>query len=416
MGWLSKLFGRKKPAPYEQYHRLVIVYAHDAKTLEPLIGVHITGPLGTAETRADGRAELSSADAQLAVVAELDGYTPQRLEVDLNTGPEVVFQLEPAIPVSTAPEAHLRGRFVIRLPFVNPFIALGTSSAKPDRFFMSELDSLWRLDRAAAQRVLDHYKSLGYNHVPVGPVIEYGYSGQVPDTDWRDAPDLFAEYIVWLCVDNAMAYTLFVFPNMAPWWKGGNRGWDFQKIEAEFAAIYTQPIVRALTRNVAFCWEEYTYIAGMCEGFRLLVKWFPDAERSFHTPPGHLGPGDGSESEEDSQRKCADAGMTTLDVQTRPWTDLENFDQLGVRNHDGRTPFEQAAYDVNDMQRRAVGAPDSPWRDRGPIIARDGKPIRIRYMEGLSFEDYWTDPPYDRGTEYRAAMLSINGVTDVLDA
>lgn len=414
MSWWSKLFKKRSAdPPFELHYRTVIVYVHDGKTLEPLAGVHLTGPLGTTETRSDGRAELSSADARLAVVAELDGYTPQRREVDLDTTQPTVFFLAPAMPVSTAPETNLRGRFVIKLPFVNPFIALGTPNAKPDRFFMSELDSLWRKSPKDARRVLDYYKSLGYNHVPVGPAVEYGYSGQVPDTNWLDAPDLFADYLVWMKVTNGVNYSLFVLPNCGDWWRGGRRGWNLDIVERDFAAIYTHPVVQALTTHVVHAWEEVATIAEMCKVFRLLVRWFPKARRGYHNPVGHLGPGESDESEEGSVRECAAAGMTDLEIQTHP-RNGGNFERPGGLNDDGRTSSQQAFYDVGDMARRCQGLPGSPWGR--PVLTREGAPVTVRYMEGLAYEDYWTDPQYDRGPEYRAAMLAIPGVTDVLDA
>lgn len=316
---------------------------------------------------------------------------------------------------TTAPETNLRGRFVIKLPFVNPFIALGTPNAKPDRFFMSELDSLWRKSPADAQRVLDHYKALGYNHVPVGPVVEYGYNGQVPDTDWRDAPDRFAAFLRWLKVTNGVNYTLFVLPNMAPWWKGGRRGWHLDLVRRDFTAIYTHPTVRALTTRTAHAWEEVARIADMCAVFRLLTEWFPTAARGYHNPVGHLGPGESDESEEGSVRECAAHGMNTLNIQTHPPNDAQ-YQNASGRNDDGRTCLEQGAYDVRDMQRRCQGWPDSPWRGNGPVLALDGQPVRVVYTEGIAYEDYGENPTYDRGPEYRAAMLAIPGVTDVLDA
>lgn len=318
---------------------------------------------------------------------------------------------------NTAPTSNLRGRMVIRLPFENQFIALGQKNAKRDRFFMSELDSLWRLSESAAQRVLDHYKSLGYTEVPVGPVVEYGYNGQVPDTDWRNDPDGFARFLIWLKVKNGMAFTLFVLPNMAPWWKGGRNGWHLDLVRRDFKAIYTHPVVQALTTHVNQCWEEVARIADMCAVFDLLTEWFPNAERGYHNPTGHLGPGESDESEEDSVRECAAHGMTLLDIQTHPPNDDKFRNPLhpGI-NEDGRDCLGQAAYDVRDMQSRVQGWSTSPWREKGPVLALDGKPVRVRQRESLAYEDYGENPPYDRGPEYRAAMLAIPGVTDVLDA
>lgn len=417
MGWLSRLLGRKTPAPYEQRYRTVIVYVHDAGTREPLVGVHLTGPLGTAETRADGRAELSSANAQLAVVAELDGYKPQRLEVNLDTGPSVTFALEPAIPVSRAPRENLRGRFVIKLPFVNPFIALGTSSAKPDRFFMSEIDSLWLRDRAAAQRVLDHYKSLGYNWLPVGPLLEYGYSGQVPDTNWlAETPDRFAEFLIWLAVDNGVAFSLWCLPNTGPWFHGTGVGWDVPLCRRDFTRYYTHPIVQALTTRTVNAWEEYAPIAQMAEAFDLQYEWFPHASRAYHNPPGHLNAGNGDENEEGAARSMAAHDITHQFVQAHAPDDERFRTPDGRSRETGRNAIEQAVYDVNDQRRRFVNDDGNPWRDGGPILTRDGVPVQAEAGELLAHEDYWDPPGFDRGPAYRAAMLALPGATNVFDA
>ena len=74
-------------------------------------------------------------------------------------------------------------------PFADPAFVAYYATAKPDRFFMAELDTLWDLSVPAAQRVMDAFKALGGTHIMGGPVYANGYSGAYPATNWLNRVD-----------------------------------------------------------------------------------------------------------------------------------------------------------------------------------------------------------------------------------
>lgn len=320
--------------------------------------------------------------------------------------------------------AVLRGRFVIRTR--NPFAFMLDEhgqqrfpGAKPDRFFMAELDSLWRLDRAEAERILDEYLAAGWNSIPTGPIVEYGYSegGQhgrrhYPDTNWLGDPDGFADFLAWL-TSKGCHFRLYLAPNCAPYFKGTGVGWDMEAVERDLTPFYRHPRIQALVTDTVTAWEEYAPIVEMGKIFGWQVRLFPKAEPSWHNPPKHLGAGNSDEDEGDCNRAMAKAGIRCHRIQTVPPNEYR-----GGVNEFGRTACGQHEYDLWDMQRR-YGHTDKPGpegqhagRPWGDVRLPDGSKMRVVLEECCAFGDYWTDE--DAAAEYTAAALR-QGITEILD-
>lgn len=267
---------------------------------------------------------------------------------------------------------------------------------------MAELDSLWRHDRAEAERILAEYTAAGFNHVPTGPVVEIGYHGHYPDTDWRSDPEGFAEFLSWLDT-RGLAFTLFVLPDVPTYFGGTAHGWDLARVRADLGPLYTHPAVQALTRRVCLAWEQYAPMAAMAEAFDLLREWFPDAERFWHNPPGHDAPCSSDEHSLDGWVSAAAHGCTGYMFQTWP-------PQTAPHDLDGRTPIEMLRYDLWDAVRRLHGKPDSPWGNP-PVLTTAGHLMTIEYAEGIAYGQYWADGYEHLGPLWAEAAQSVAGVS-----
>lgn len=312
-----------------------------------------------------------------------------------------------APPVPTV----LRGRFVFwtRNPFAmqrNPDGTFRYPKARPDLFFMAELDSLWRIDPAEAERILGEYLAAGFNHVVTGPVVEAGYHGHFADTDWRDDPDGFAAFLQWL-TDRGAAYSLFVLPDIAPWFHGPDTGWDLARVESDLGALYRHPTVQRLTERVVIAWEQWAPVANMEAAFRWLTATFPrPILRGWHNGVGHDAP---CTSDTDSQvgwSRCIAAGCNWHPFQAHP-------PNARPEELDGRTPVEMARYDLWDAVRRLHNKPDSPWGHQPGFVTPTGGHVAIDLMEGPAFGLYWDR--IDAHAAYTRAALGVPGVRYVLD-
>lgn len=322
-------------------------------------------------------------------------------------------QPEPSQPQNLQPVRHdvLRGQFVIRTR--NPFAEWknGDGSpqfprAQPTKFFLAELDSLWRHDKAEAERILAEYKAAGFNHVVTGPVVERGYHGHYPDTDWTNDPDAFADFLEWLTREG-MAFSLFLLPDITPWFHGTGHGWDMERCDRDFTPIYSHPRIQALTTRTVTAWEQWATMPAMAAAFDWQTRLFPNTERLWHNGPGHDSPCNGDEDSLDGWKNAAAHGITGYTFQTHP-------PQTSPAELDGREPIDMLIYDLKDMRRRLHGLPDSPWRNP-PVLTPEGHLLTLEYMEGLAYGMYWTDDYDHLGPTWGAAAQSVPGVIHTLD-
>lgn len=290
----------------------------------------------------------------------------------------------------------------------NPFTAprYGCPQAKPDRFFLAELDSLWKHDPAEAQRVLDVYRSLGFNHVVTGPAVERGYHGHYPDTNWLGNPDGFADFLQWL-TDEGMAFSLFLLPDIDPYFHGTGHGWDWALVERDFTPFYAHPRIQALTTRTILAWEQWAGLHEMARAFRWQARLFPQAERLWHNGPGHDSPCNGDEDSLIGWQSASLNGCTGFAFQAHPPTTPPS-------DLDGRSPIDMLVYDLMDMRRRLHGLPTSPWGNAA-VTTQAGDLLTIDYLEGTAFAMYWTDDHREVGPAWGAAALSVEGIRYALD-
>lgn len=309
----------------------------------------------------------------------------------------------------------LRGRFVIhtRNPFADQ--SYGLPGAIPDRFFLSELDTLWLRDRAEATRIVREYRAAGFNSTTVGPVVRGGYHGHFPATDWRGDADGFVAFVRWL-VGEGITPRLYLWPDVPEYFAGTGKGWHWDRIERDIVPLYDRADLRALIGHTRNAWEEYASIANMRPGFERQVALFPAARNLYHNMPGHLGPGNSDEDEGECHRSMLAAGMDGLALQTAKPLD---FGPYGALNADGRSAAYVHAYDVWDIGRR-YHRTDKPWVDGTPatrvwgdLRTRRGERPHLDWEEGCAHSDYWSGftGAYD---EYTRLALEY-GAENVLD-
>jgi len=307
----------------------------------------------------------------------------------------------PRPPVSDGP---MRGQLVIngRYPYGPKGRKDSLQLADDNPFFLQELDQVYLRDQKLAASILTDAIKRGHNHIPVGPAVNAGYHGQYPDADWRGNPAGFANYLAWVR-SFGVQITLMLWPDIGPYWRSMEEGWDYGLIDRDLKPLYDQPLVRASVSRVCVGWEIWTYIAKMTPGYDRMKQWFPAHPRFWHNGPSHACPGMSSESEEKCWRVAAEHWITGFLFQGFP------LSTTGI----DRPPLDQLKYDLDDMYRRFVGRSDSPWGP--PVATPDGKPVTLEFFEMAAYDQYNNGAPESIGATCSEAALSVEGVIDSED-
>lgn len=309
----------------------------------------------------------------------------------------------------------LRGQFVLET--ANPFATMRRSDgslefpgAKPDRFFLAEIDVLWDRNPGEAQRIVSQALAMGINHAMTGPVRADGYKGHYPDTNWFGRAARFAEFYRWL--RSQMAVSMVVMTDIRPWYDVDRKAFDWPAI-TQFTDFYGQLAAEGVEFDrVVSQWEQWQPRDVCRPLFQWMASMFPHARRYWHNPvdPPHLSPGSGAEEERPTWESFLEFGHGMyLQADT-----ADAYDKLKTApyNADGRTTFGQMQYDLYDMRRRAIGD-HSPWG--GPLINCDGEPMEVIYAEGIAHFLY-----HDGGTQADArtwgqGALAVPGIVHSLD-
>jgi len=302
---------------------------------------------------------------------------------------------------SPAPPAHgLRGQFVIEA--VNPFVSMGFPNAIPDRFFVNELDTLYGIDKARAQAILDRYIGLGGRHT-VALGFGKGYKGHFPDSNWLVDPDGFAGYLRWLD-SHGVAVTLCAAPDCEPYYNENTRTFNRAAMERDFTPFYARlrelGVIPPIIMSQYEQWQDFDESAWLWDW---LTRTFPTEERIWHNPPGHLGPGPSDAPEAMCAEHVVVHGCTGWAYQGDP-------PGAYVRNSDGRTPLQQTLYDLADLVRRLKHG-YAGWPTKTP----QGGPISVRFMEATAYAMYWWGYTQATAQEWGTAVLTVEGITDTCD-
>lgn len=280
------------------------------------------------------------------------------------------------------------------LAILGPF-AYGPRPGQPNNcLFLDQLDVV---DEATAAEGLRQYRDVrGYTETACGPCEALGYHGQYPDTHWlARGPVAYAEQLERRF--RGLSRTLFLLPDIAPWFNGREYDWD--AIERDLTPFYSHPAMQAVCDRVVTAWETVVSIEEFARVFDWAKRVYPTKPRDWHNPPGHLSPGLSSEDEQTCWRSAAAHGCTGLQMQAGPPSGAGG---------DGRTAKEQMQYDLWDMQRRFQGV-NSPW---GPPILnpQTGEPLTLRYREGVTYDLYWHATPESVAKDWGLAACAVANV------
>jgi len=309
----------------------------------------------------------------------------------------------------------LRGQFVIETR--NPFAGMkkpdGTPEfpgAKPDRFFLAEIDVLWDRDAKEAERILQEYMALGGNHVMTGPVRAAGYKNHYPDTNWFGRAPEFARFYRWM--RSKVAVSMVVMTDIQPYYDDGAKTFNWQAIES-FTEFYEDLSAQGVTFDrVVSQWEQWQPRAVCRPLFDWMRATFPTARRYWHNPvdPPHLSPGSGAEEE----RPTWESALEFIHGMYLQADTIDAYNRLPTAplNEDGRTTLGQMEYDLWDMHRRAVGD-HSPWG--GPLLNCDGQPMDVLYAEGAAHYLYHDGGTQSDATLWGRSAINVGGILHTLD-
>ncbi len=294
------------------------------------------------------------------------------------------------------PPSVVQGQFMCltQNPFADPSFPVHFDNAKPDRFFMAEIDTLWKVDVSAAQRVMDAYRQAGGSHIMGGPIFANGYAGAYPKTDWLGQVPQFADFLRWV-KGNGVAFTLVVMTDAQPYYDDRTATFNRDAIERDWTPFYAElRQTGMMPTRVVSQWEQWQDLPECGWLFEWMARVFPTEARGWHNPPNHLAPGPSEgPSEADCARHAWDKGISFWAYQADPYG-----------GGDGRNAYQQMQYDLADLERRFktgyAGWPIGP---------------KLYYAEGTAHPMYWHQAPQSLAQQWGSGALTVPGVLESWD-
>lgn len=250
-------------------------------------------------------------------------------------------------------------------------------------------------------RIIQAYvKDRGYTHAPMGPMVDPGYHGQLPTSDYRkDAAPYFtaARQLEWA----GCRVVHFVRPDR------GTAGldWTTDDLDRELGPVFSR--YRDMMRIVCLGWEpgpQYYYDnawwVSMCQW---MARTFPNAIRLIHMTSDTDAPVGG-----DDDKKGITNGQGWANV--APY--IHGFLAQYGGYVSGVDPVPSQQFIANflaalqDLKHRfETGGPDGTW----PTSSAWGKgrPIRVYAGEYAAYGDYWKNFPEDQSQMLGQLALSI---------
>lgn len=301
-----------------------------------------------------------------------------------------VFNLSGTAPPVPTPRV-IQGQFVIETR--NPFASMPDyPNARPDRFFLAEIDVLWERDKAEAERILTEYVAKGGTHLLTGPVFANGYGRHYPDTRWLGRAAEYAEFLKWV-YRHGVFVTLVVMTDTGPYYDDRAGTFDHAAIERDWTPFYRE--LRTLVpfpKRVVSQWEQYQDTDESGWLFDWMRREFPTEERVWHNPPNHLGPGLSTKDEAEAARHAMAHGIQAWAYQADPYG-----------GGDGRNAFEQMKYDLWDLVRRSHGYAGWP------------QGFKVYFAEGTAHPMYWNGGTQALASQWGRGAMSVAGVSETWD-
>lgn len=202
-------------------------------------------------------------------------------------------------------------------------------------------------------------------HWPLGPLVQRGYHGMYPDTNFVDNPSHVTTAMreLW---EGGKYPVLFLLDDIGMFADGN--GVNREAIERVLTPIYSAPAFQAMARIVVAAWEPPNWDA---DTWQWVVRWmarvFPNALRYIHFPTGKGAPGRHSDLESGHYENEAALWNEVIPfihgfLQQETWV----FGDEDGWIQDDRTAEMQFEYDLMDKIRRFVFGSGSRAAAEGP--------------------------------------------------
>lgn len=245
-------------------------------------------------------------------------------------------------------------------------------------------------------------------HAPMGPLVDPGYHGQLPATDWRGNPAPYFAGALDL-ERNGCRVIHFLRPDRDV----AGLAWTVDDLDRELGPIFRSPQAQALMRIVCLGWEpgpRYYYDnAWWVEMTQWMARTFPHALRLIHMVSDCDAPVGG-----DDDKK----GITN----GQGWANVAPYIHGFLAQYGGYVsgqpvnvfiPNMQAA--LVDLRRRFSDPSYGPGGDWPKFSAwGPNRGISVYAGEYAAFLDYWQNAPESESVEIGAAALAC-GATGFLD-
>lgn len=225
----------------------------------------------------------------------------------------------------------------------------------------------------------------GYTHAPMGPIVDPGYHGQLPETDWRSNPNVYLDAA--LKLEHAGVHVVhFLRPDRDVL----GLGWTVEDLDRELGPIFTSQKAQDTMRIVCLGWEPgpryYYNNAWWVEMTAWMAKTFPNALRLIHM----VSDCDAPVGQDDDVH-----GLTNGQGWANLAGNIHGFLAQYGGYVDGQSVTEfvpNIQYAIRDLKHRfATGGPDGTWPTSSAWGV--GKPIRVYAGEYAAYRDYWENAP-----------------------
>ncbi|HET9372142.1 MAG TPA: hypothetical protein VFO19_17900 [Vicinamibacterales bacterium] len=323
-----------------------------------------------------------------------------------------------------------RWRGAISMPVAG--LPYGPRPGAPDNtlFTAQGYDSVFDAETRARARAA--FRAEGYTHWPYGPLLQKGYHGWWPDTDFRENPDQFISRARELTAAGIVP-VLFLLDDQCVF-ACEHGGVKRDAIARELTPIYARPEWQETFPIVVAAWEPQWKAAD----WQWVAKWmadtWPNARRYVHLPSNANAPGRQEEVGDGRAYRNSAALWNPIVPYIHGVLVQNTWIFTGEHVEAGRTREDQFVYDLLDKVRRfrygsGAAAPKSGlevdrwnktrgtdakpyWQWDGAYATRGaaGQPIDVVAFEYASYVVKRHPDRYAEAKRWGALALTVDGV------
>lgn len=287
-------------------------------------------------------------------------------------------------------------------------------------------------DASTRARARAAFRAEGYTHWPYGPLLQKGYHGWWPDTDFRDNPVPFIDRARELIGDGIIP-VLFLLDDQCVY-ACEHGGVNREAIERDLTPLYSRPEWQQTFPIVVAAWEPQWEAADWQWVAEWMARTWPDALRYVHFPSGQGGPGRDEEIGPDGPYPDKAALWNRIIPHIHGYLLQDTWVFTREEVEAGRTREQQFVYDLLDKSRRFRYGSGANAPTSGPEVERwsetrgtDGKsysqwdgtyltrsaadrPLDVVAFEYASYIIKRRPEVYDEAKQWGALALTVPGV------